>query len=363
MDHSQNTMVFSFVRMNPPTPGHLVLVKNLIDKAVSIGSNKIYVLTSSSIDGKNPIQCNQVIVPKAKNKSDEVILRQMLEQPDRMDKKTIVEKMIHSYQSELAKDESIPTEKRKSIEEMKIVVLCSVGNPISFIGSVIYQDFVNQGIPKTNLFFIVGRDRADLLDTIVDVFKTKNYIHSIDGMVLEREGMRTLKTVGTKNRTIAEIAPSEYSASFVRNLVKKDNKEDFRQIYQKYLLPEEIEKMYETIQLGIQMKAPISREEKDEDEKSTRSKYFDEKLLPVFVESQDTLSNPINQKKTGFIRSRENGSPVQSTKKQRISTVPIKSGSTAKSIKNNKTRLRNHSTTKRKSLYQMRRKSLSKIKS
>jgi hypothetical protein len=47
-----NTFIFSFVRMNPPTPGHLVLIKNLIDKAVELGSEKAYIITSSSIDGK-----------------------------------------------------------------------------------------------------------------------------------------------------------------------------------------------------------------------------------------------------------------------------------------------------------------------
>ena len=31
------TYIFSFVRMNPTTPGNLVLVKNLIDKAIELG--------------------------------------------------------------------------------------------------------------------------------------------------------------------------------------------------------------------------------------------------------------------------------------------------------------------------------------
>ena len=39
--------------------------------------------------------------------------------------------------------------------------------------------------------------------------------------------------------------------------------------------------MFETIQIGIQMKSPAS---KDEDE-NPQSRYFDQKLLPIIVES------------------------------------------------------------------------------
>jgi hypothetical protein len=47
-----NTFIFSYVRMNPPTPGHLVVIKTMIDKAIQLGANKAYVLTSNSLDGK-----------------------------------------------------------------------------------------------------------------------------------------------------------------------------------------------------------------------------------------------------------------------------------------------------------------------
>ena len=51
-----NTFIFSFVRMNPPTPGHLELIKTMIDKAIDLGVDKAYVITSSSLDGKNPLE-------------------------------------------------------------------------------------------------------------------------------------------------------------------------------------------------------------------------------------------------------------------------------------------------------------------
>jgi hypothetical protein len=72
---------------------------------------------------------------------------------------------------------------------------------------------------------------------------------------LGREGMTELKTSGLGERSIEDIDPSAYSASFIRGLVKNGQREEFNQVYSRYLPPEEIQKMFETIQIGIQMKS------------------------------------------------------------------------------------------------------------
>ena len=131
------------------------------------------------------------------------------------------------------------------------------------------------------MFFIVGRDRADFLDTIVDTFKKYDYISSIDGLILGREGMTALKASGLGDRSIADIDPSAYSASFIRGLVKNGQREEFRQVYEKYLPAEDINKMFETIRIGITMKPPASKEEDENPE----SRYFDRGLLPIIVPS------------------------------------------------------------------------------
>ena len=271
-----NTFIFSFVRMNPPTPGHLALIKTMIDKAIDLGIEKAYVITTSSLDGKNPLPCSMSSIPKAKNKSDGVILTNM-SQSDLVYKSTILDNMISSYKQELASFETDPTRKEQ-IENFNVIVICSVGSPFGFINNVIKNDFIDKGVPKVNMFFIVGRDRADFFDTIVDYFSKNSSVNSVNGLVLEREGMEALKNTGIGDRAIADINPSEYSASFVRGLVKNGQKEDFMQVYSKYLSPEEIEKLYQTIELGIQMKSPSSKEE----EENPQSRYFDGGLLPVF---------------------------------------------------------------------------------
>ena len=270
-----NTFIFSFVRMNPPTPGHLELIKTMIDKAIDLGVDKAYVITSSSLDGKNPLPCSSYSIPKAKNKSDAAILTNM-SQSDLIYKSTILDKMISTYKEILANSET-DIIKKQLIEKFNVIVICSSGSPFGFIYNVIKNDFIDKDITKINMFFIVGRDRADFLDTIVDNFKTKEYIKSINGMILEREGMDALKTTGMGERTIADINPSEYSASFVRGLVKGNKREDFEQVYSQYLSPEDIEKLYETIKIGMTMKPPPS---KNEDE-NPQSRYFDAGLLPV----------------------------------------------------------------------------------
>lgn len=272
-----NIFMFSFVRMNPPTPGHLSLIGTMINKAIELESSKIYIITSSSLDGKNPLPCSSETIPKPKTKADGAIISS-LSSGDSTYKSEILTRMIASYRQSLIDSETDEVKKDK-LARLNIIVLCSKGSPFGFIDSVINSDFVDRGIPKVNMFFIVGRDRADFLDTIVDSFKVKPFIASVDGMVLEREGMEALKSSGMGTRSIAEINPSEYSASFVRKLVKNNQLYDFMQVYGKYLSPEETEKMYKTIQVGMQMKSPASKEE----DENPQSKYFDGKELPIVV--------------------------------------------------------------------------------
>jgi len=314
-----NTFIFSFVRMNPPTPGHLVLIKNLIDKAIELGSEKAYIITSSSVDGKNPMPCSADTIPKPKNKADGVIMDSIANNSGSLYKANALNEMIAAYKRELIAKEVERTSastsaaslqvrepqttvtqttapkkgcigsncvivgggRREQIENLQIIVLCSTGSPFSFINSIIRRDFIDRGVPKINMFFIVGRDRADFLDTIVDTFKKYDYISSIDGLILGREGMTALKASGLGDRSIADIDPSAYSASFIRGLVKNGQREEFRQVYEKYLPAEDINKMFETIRIGITMKPPASKEEDENPE----SRYFDRGLLPIIVPS------------------------------------------------------------------------------
>ena len=266
-----NTFIFCFVRMNPPTPGHLELIKTMINKGIELGVEKAYVITSSSMDGKNPLPCSDITIPKAKNKNDSSIVDSMI-QTDLIYKSTVLNEMIYSYKQQLIELEP-DAGKKLQIENFEVIVLCSSGSPFAFIFNTIKNDYIDKGISKVNMFFIVGRDRADFFDTIVVSFRSKDYINSVDGMILEREGMEALKNTGMGERSIDDIDPSEYSASFVRGLVKNGQLEDFNKVYSPFIRGRDIQKLYETIQLGIQMKSPSSKDE----ETNPRSRYYDDK--------------------------------------------------------------------------------------
>jgi hypothetical protein len=55
----ENTIIFSSVRMNPPTPGHLHLIDTLINIATSINISKVYLILSKTHDCDNPLTCNE----------------------------------------------------------------------------------------------------------------------------------------------------------------------------------------------------------------------------------------------------------------------------------------------------------------
>jgi len=56
--HTNNIVVFTIGRMNPPTPGHMLLIEKLILRALSLGQTKIGIIVSHSQDiPKNPLYC------------------------------------------------------------------------------------------------------------------------------------------------------------------------------------------------------------------------------------------------------------------------------------------------------------------
>jgi hypothetical protein len=286
-----NTFIFSFVRMNPPTPGHMSLVGTMIHKAIELGSNKVYIITSSTLNDKNPLPCNR----------------------DTMDsnliyKSYVLDKMISVYKQQLMNTELDENIKSK-IENMNVIVTCSSGNTFSFINSIINRDFINKGINKVNMFFIVGRDRANFLDQVVDIYKKNKNINSINGIVLAREGMEALKNTGIGTRSITDIDPSEYSASFIRNLVKNNSYDDFIQVYSPYLSKDETDKLYETIKIATQMKVSTSKNKNEKSKKEDEnpiSIYFDNNKLPIIVSSSGGKKYRKTKKKLYKTRRRKN---------------------------------------------------------
>ena len=60
MSSLENTIIFTIARMNPPTPGHIYLLENMIEKALEENVSKINIILSATVDTlKNPIECEE----------------------------------------------------------------------------------------------------------------------------------------------------------------------------------------------------------------------------------------------------------------------------------------------------------------
>lgn len=54
------TVIFTIARMNPPTPGHFVLIEHMIEKALENNLKNVYIILSSTCDQqKNPLKPHQ----------------------------------------------------------------------------------------------------------------------------------------------------------------------------------------------------------------------------------------------------------------------------------------------------------------
>ena len=236
---SFNTFIFCFVRMNPPTPGHLDLIKQMIFKAIELKVNQVYVILSSSLDGLNPLPCNAETIPFKQTK--------YFDNATPVYKSIILYEMINSYKQILI-NQQVDDKFKDLIRQVNVNIFCSQGNPFGFINNnIIMPLYIEKGITDINIFFVVGRDRADFFDKMINMFKENKNVKSIDGMVLERTGM----SEALASNESSSINTSAMSASYVRKKVNNNLKDDFNDIYKNYLPQETIDLLYDGISHGL----------------------------------------------------------------------------------------------------------------
>ena len=226
---NNNTIIFTISRMNPPTPGHLLLIKKLIEEAIRQNVSKVYVILSKTNDNnENPIDCQEKINILGKTDNNMNNMNNM------------VLSLKNQMKTDLERQElepSILQNIRNKIDRTEVFFICVSPSQLSPIFPL-YDIVRNYSeIPNLNLFMIVGDDRAEFLDTIVDsfLFKIPN-INSVNGQILEREDMAAFKNLSPEelSRVVIEEMPvSAFSASFVRKLVKLGMKDKLLFVYQK----------------------------------------------------------------------------------------------------------------------------------
>ena len=247
---NNNTIIFTISRMNPPTPGHLLLIRKLIEEAMRKNVPKVYVILSKTNDNnENPIDCQEKINVLGEN-------------VDSMNNMVIGLKNI--MKKDLERQELTPSQLKNvenKIDIIEVIFLCvkpEQPSPIFPLYDIVGM-YSNEA-QNLNLFMIVGDDRADFLDTIVDsfLFKMPN-VASVNGQILEREDMAAFKNLSPEQLStisIEEMPVSAFSASFVRKLVKLGMKDKFDDVYRPYLRQEQINHLYEIISEGLNKPEP-----------------------------------------------------------------------------------------------------------
>lgn len=238
-----NTIIFSMVRMNPPTPGHLEVISNLIMEAISKGIPRVFVILSKTNDNNgDPITCPEKI--------------QVLGEPDRRD-----QTMINSLKSQMMSKEPQPSIQAR-IQAMRVELICvpdqKGATPFSVIMQIVGSPEFRR-IPDVNLFLTIGADRINMVDSITQIMeKSFPNVNSVNYKVLPREGMEEFKAL-SKDPTrlctldMTKVPLSALSASFVRNVAKSCPIEKFIELYTPYLDPEQIPGLYESIHRGLHL--------------------------------------------------------------------------------------------------------------
>lgn len=170
--NTENTIIFTIARMNPPTPGHLYLIENMIDLAIKENVNQINIILSATVDSeKNPIECEEK--------------RQLL----------------YNYVLETAKKNSIqkyPNDENK-INNMNFEIICmndeidtSFSSPNPVIGKLKYILYKLYGYPRPDLkvILVIGEDRKNdflfLKQSINNFDKSNLYPINFEVFVVER---------------------------------------------------------------------------------------------------------------------------------------------------------------------------------
>jgi hypothetical protein len=60
MSASEDKLIFTIGRMNPPTSGHQGLIRAMMEEALKVGLESVYIVLSASVDKtKNPLKCSR----------------------------------------------------------------------------------------------------------------------------------------------------------------------------------------------------------------------------------------------------------------------------------------------------------------
>ena len=234
--NDENIIIFTIGRMNPPTSGHLLLIKSMIEKALELNLNQINIILSHSKDFvKNPLRCSE--------------------------KRSILldENMIDNLKTNMMI--AFP-EKTNQIQSMVVKIICMDDNmkeeygkhPI--IKSINYILYDLYGYPRNNLkmLLFIGEDRL-------------NEFNWLQQSLLKYALPISLEINGLPRPEGA------MSATYIRKLATNGEFEEFKnQMKETGLSDENIKKLYLEIGNNIIEDEPVRKKTRKRGGKRIRTK-------------------------------------------------------------------------------------------
>ena len=250
---NENSIFFTMARMNPPTPGHLNIIRTLIEDANARGVTRVYVILSNTNNNdENPIPCPEKIA--------------VLGQADVSGQADDTTKtMIHELKIQMQNDANFNDSEKYLINKTQVYTICTKEGENMFTPII---NIINErkGVTDINLFVVIGEDREDMVDSITNFFFKWDNIYSIAKDFLLRSDMTLYKNRSSTpeglNKLLDEVPLSTIveanamSASFVRNMVKNKRKDKFDELYSPYLEQAKIDALYASIQSGLNRLGP-----------------------------------------------------------------------------------------------------------
>lgn len=150
----ENEIIFTIARMNAPTPGHKLLIKTMMIKALELGLSQINIILSATVDNKkNPIECEE---------------KRMI----------LYNYAVPEIQKELV--EEFP-DNVAQIEEMNVEIICMDDETDSRRGShpifskvnYILFDLYNAERKSVKMYLIIGEDRKDSYNWILEALASR----------------------------------------------------------------------------------------------------------------------------------------------------------------------------------------------
>jgi len=221
--NSEEQIVFTIARMNPPTPGHKFLIKTMFEKALELNLTQINIILSSTVDNqKNPIECEEKRM---------IIYNSLID---------VVKKELKLVRPEFS----------EHIDRISVEIVCMNdqtdiemygSHPIYSKVNYILADFY--GYPRIGLkmFLVIGEDRINSYDFLIEFLMNKNPSIELEVVPLSRP-------------------VNAMSASYLRGLAlssRDEDKEEFVHHLRELGMNDfDIESIYNQIKDNIKQKKP-----------------------------------------------------------------------------------------------------------